>query len=241
MSDDLKARLRRGIPNNEVVRLGGMAHDGRCLEAADRIETAERQLAEARAECERLREALTRIVTADYNVEHPAKTASYMARIARAALSATDTPPADNTDERTMPKDSVREAAGRLEWLLWNADAEQMKIARDDPGMNMDWRSVKDAALAAGQPADDTVRVPRDPESVCAVEGSGDDVFGGDLCSFEWLYDDNNNVIGVLCQECDWLKYDDFAATAEGDGVYPEDFVTRPLHRSRRSGRGRRA
>jgi hypothetical protein len=37
------------------------------------------------------------------------------------------------------------EALARLRWVLWDADPESIRIARDDPGMNADWQTIRAA------------------------------------------------------------------------------------------------
>jgi predicted nuclease with TOPRIM domain len=34
------------------------------------------------------------------------------------------------------------EALARLRWVLWDADPDSIRIARDDPGMNADWQKI---------------------------------------------------------------------------------------------------
>ena len=53
MSDDLVKRLRAGIDPSTQITLGGKKHDGRSLEAADRIEALEAALESERAEATR--------------------------------------------------------------------------------------------------------------------------------------------------------------------------------------------
>ena len=66
---DIVERLRRGHYNADLVTVGGVTHDGRCLVAADEI--ARLRAANAALELERdaLREALERI---DRVVTYPA-------------------------------------------------------------------------------------------------------------------------------------------------------------------------
>jgi hypothetical protein len=50
MSDDLKARLRRGHLHRDPVTLGGVPHDRRCLEAADALDARDAEIARLREE-----------------------------------------------------------------------------------------------------------------------------------------------------------------------------------------------
>jgi hypothetical protein len=36
----------------------------------------------------------------------------------------------------------TREALDRLRWVLWDAAPEDVRIARNDPGMNVDWQTI---------------------------------------------------------------------------------------------------
>lgn len=47
----------------------------------------------------------------------------------------------DNAHERFCCT-RTREALERLQWVLWYADPDSIRIARDDPGMNADWQLI---------------------------------------------------------------------------------------------------
>jgi hypothetical protein len=47
-------------------------------------------------------------------------------------------------------REDEHEALARLRWVLWDADPDSIRIARDDPGMNTDWQTICAAIRRTG-------------------------------------------------------------------------------------------
>jgi hypothetical protein len=67
--------------------------------------------------------------------------------IAREVLQAAD---AGEPSCCARTREDEHEALARLRWVLWDADPDSIRIARDDPGMNTDWQTICAAIRRTG-------------------------------------------------------------------------------------------